>query len=98
MQRYENIKVTNRYDGKRIYTTTYYPTIAEASTDIIIISGESDYLDTLAYNYYKDSSLYWIIAIANNLGNGRLSIPPGTSLRIPTNIQDIINQFNRINT
>jgi hypothetical protein len=97
MKRYSNIPVVSRYDGKRVYLTTSYPILRPSDTDIIIISNESDYLDGLANKYYNDSTLWWVIALVNNLGKGRLSVEGGTTLRIPTNISDIINEFNRLN-
>lgn len=98
MNRYirdKNIK--SRFDGKRFFGIRLYPKISEDESDIIYISKETDYLDSLAYKFYKDTSLWWIIALANNLGNGRLSVPPGIQLRIPTRVESIINGFNRIN-
>ena len=99
MIRYNNTSITTRWDGKRAYKTTLYPIILPSSTDIRIISNESDYLDTLAYKYYGDPTLWFIIAIANpGLGKGRFSIPPGTNLRIPVDINGIINQLNNLNS
>jgi len=97
MKRYANIPVQNRYDGKRVYKTTVYPIILPADTDLQVVSNEGDYLDTLAYKYYGDPTLYWIIAIVNKIGKGRLSVQGGLTLRIPTNVNDIIDQFNRLN-
>lgn len=97
MKRYSNTKIINRYDGKRVYVTTSYPVILPSDKDIIVISNECDYLDSMAYKYYGDPTLFWIIALANNLGKGRLSIPPGTTLRIPSNVNEIIDKFNRLN-
>lgn len=97
MKRYETTDVDKRWDGKRVYKTTYYPIIKEQDSDAIIISNEGDYLDTLAYTYYSDPTLWWVIALANNLGKGRMSVPPGLQLRIPTNINSIIVQFNNMN-
>lgn len=97
MKWYSNIPITNRYDGKRVYLTTSYPIIPPSDTDIIIITNENDYLDTLAYKYYGDPTLWRIIAWVNNIGKGRLSVPPGLSLRIPTNVNEIIDKFNKIN-
>jgi hypothetical protein len=97
MKRYANIPIINRYDGKRVYLTTNYPIVHPSSMDVLIVSNEADYLDTLAFKYYGDPTLWWVIAMVNNIGKGRLSITPGTVLRIPTNVGDIIDQFNRLN-
>ncbi len=76
---------------------TRYPTIQPQASDAIIISNETDYLDSLAYTYYSDPTLWWIIALANNLGKGRMSVPPGLQLRVPSNINSILTQFNSLN-
>lgn len=97
MRRYNNIEIGNRWDGKRVYKTVVYPVIIPQPTDITKISNEGDFLDTLAYKYYGDPTLFWIIARANNIGKGRMSIKPGLTLVIPTDINGIINEFNRLN-
>jgi len=97
MKRYETSRVDKRWDGKRVYKTTYYPVIPQQDSDAIIISNEGDYLDGLAYTYYSDPTLWWVIALANNLGKGRMSVPPGLQLRVPSNINSIIIQFNSMN-
>ena len=97
MKRYSSTQTGNRWDGKRVYKTTKYPIIEPQNRDVIIISNESDYLDALAYKYYGDPTLWFIIALANNLGKGRLSIPPGIQLRIPIDINSILIQFNSLN-
>jgi nucleoid-associated protein YgaU len=98
MKRYNNIPIQNRFDGKRVYKTTIYPSIPPDATDIQVVSNDGDFLDILAYKYYGDPSLYWIIANANNIGKGRMSVPGGLTLRIPVNISVIINQFNNLNS
>lgn len=97
MKRYDTNAIKTRWDGKKVYKSTIYPNVKPSSSDIIIISNETDYLDTLAQKYYKDSTLWWVIASVNNIGKGRLSIEPGTQIRIPLNVYDIINEFRRLN-
>lgn len=98
MKRYNNIPIQSRYDGKRVYKTTTYPVIQPSDTDLQVVSNEGDYLDTLAYKYYGDPTLYWVIATVNKIGKGRLSVTPGLTLRIPTDINSIIDQYNRLNS
>lgn len=97
MKRYSVTPETRRFDGKRVLKTTKYPVIAPQESDAIVITNETDYLDTLAYTYYSDPTLWWIIALANNLGKGRMSVPPGLQLRVPMNINDILTQFYSLN-
>ena len=97
--RYSNTTTTTRWDGKQIYKSTTYPTIVPQDSDIIIVTNETMYLDLLANKYYSDSTLWWVIALANSgLGTGRLSVPTGLTLRIPTNINYILNQFKQLNS
>ncbi len=98
MIRYTNIGIQTRFDGKRVYKTTTYPVVIPSSNDIQVVSNEGDYLDTMAYKYYGDPTLYWIIANVNHIGKGRLSVQPGLTLRIPVNVNEIIDQFNRLNS
>lgn len=97
MKRYDSTKIIQRWDGKQVYISTQYPDIPISDNDIQIVSSEGDYLDTLAYKYYGDPTLWTIIASANNLGKGRLSIPIGTNLRIPVNANLIISEMEKLN-
>tara|TARA_B100000214_G_scaffold195420_1_gene141390 strand:- start:2465 stop:2749 length:285 start_codon:yes stop_codon:yes gene_type:complete len=51
---------------------------------------ESERLDHVAYKHYGDTRLWWIIAAASGIGWG-LQCPPGTYLKIPTNLGAIAN-------
>jgi nucleoid-associated protein YgaU len=97
MKRYDSTQVDTRWDGKRVYKTTSYPTITPQDSDTVVITNESDYLDSLAYKFYGDPTLWWIIALANNLGKARMSVPAGLQLRIPSNASEIMASFNNIN-
>lgn len=94
-----NVKNIKRLaDGKKVLKTTIPKTIPKKDDDIYIITQETDRLDLLASEFYKDSSLWWIIAVANNLGKGKLSVEIDTQLRIPTNITTILQNFKLINS
>lgn len=95
--RYQFTPINKRFDGSRTYKTTYYPVIPYSTSDIYIISGEGDYLDSLAKKYYGNEMYWWIIANANNLGNGKISVPAGKQLRIPGNLSNIIELLKRAN-
>tara|TARA_Y100000310_G_scaffold67800_1_gene63186 strand:- start:626 stop:889 length:264 start_codon:yes stop_codon:yes gene_type:complete len=81
MKRYSKtkLKVVN---GKSYKGTTLYKKIPETNDDVWIITQYGDRLDSIAFQFYGDSTLWWAIAKANNL---RSSMKPkiGTSLRIP---------------
>jgi len=51
---------------------------------------EGERLDHVAYQHYGDTRLWWIIAAASGIGWG-LQCPPGTYLKIPTNLGAIAN-------
>jgi hypothetical protein len=89
--------VKNRYDGKRVFTTTKYPVIPVNSDDIYIIATDADFLDSLADKFYKDSTLWWIIAQANSI-KGTMKPKVGQQLRIPSNVTTIVAKFNRANS
>ena len=76
-----------------------YPKIPIKNSDIFITPTYGVRLENLANEYYKDTSLWWIIAQANGI-KGFTSLYPNNfkgQLRIPTEIQDILTEFNSIN-
>jgi hypothetical protein len=107
MNRYQNIPKT-KIDGNVVYVTSRYPEVPLSENDIYVYSNQGDRFDILAQNYYKNSSLWWVISIANtgNAGKGTLTglpqnslvIPEGVQIRIPANYANIISDFNLINS
>lgn len=91
--RYKNITPFKRKDGTRVYKSKVYPNIPKSDTDIYVVSQTTDRLDTIAYQFYGDSTLWWIIAAANNIHDAPLGLKDGTILRIPENYLQIINEF-----
>tara|TARA_R110000824_G_scaffold177095_1_gene356334 strand:- start:177 stop:470 length:294 start_codon:yes stop_codon:yes gene_type:complete len=96
MKRYARTRQKIDKSGVRAYTTTYYPRIPIADGDIFVYSVDGQRLDNLAYNYYGDSSYWWIIAKANGI-RGKLGLKAGTPLRIPSDITGILQKFNALN-
>lgn len=96
--RYQTIQTT-KLDGtgSLYYTTNVYPEIAPTDNDYYVITTIDDRLDLLAYDFYQDSSLWWIIASANALPGDSIYPPVGVQLRIPTDIQAVLNNYNRVN-
>jgi hypothetical protein len=98
MTRNDNSTILKTSTGIPYYKGKLYPNIPLSENDEYIITTVGDRLDTLAYNYYRDSELYWIISVANNnVTKGSLFPTPGTQLRIPTNLSLILNLFRSIN-
>jgi hypothetical protein len=99
MNRYQNIPKT-KINGKEVYVTSRYPEVPLSENDIYVYTSQGDRFDTLAQQFYKDSSLWWIISIANTdkLNQNALVIPPGLQIRIPANYNSVISAFNSINS
>jgi hypothetical protein len=91
--RYENNKNKKLNDGRIVYHSKIYPEIPLRDDDIYVASETGDRLDTLAFQYYEDASLWWIIASANNIHNAPFGLKDGTILRIPQNYIEIIVNF-----
>jgi len=93
--RYQNSKTKKLDGGRVVYRTQVYPNIPLKDSDIYAVSQTGDRLDTLANQFYNDSTLWWIIATANNIHDAPFSIPDGTILRIPKDYLEILRQFNK---
>lgn len=93
--RYENNEIKNTFDGKQVYRSKIYPNIPLRDDDIYIMTETGDRLDTLAYQYFRDQTLWWIIAAANNIHDAPLGLKDGTILRIPSNYIEIQRNFNK---
>ncbi len=91
--RYERNRVQKLKDGREVYRTKIYPNIPLRDSDIYIVTQGGDRLDTLAYQYYGDQSLWWVIATANNIHDAPFAVPDGTILRVPKNYIEILNNF-----
>jgi|TARA_R100000081_G_C4795727_1_gene160717 hypothetical protein len=98
MNRYINTPTETSPSGDKIYKVTKYPTIPRTFEDLYIYTTIGDRFDTLAQQYYGDSSLWWIISICNdNLPQNSLNPPVGTQLRIPPNPNPIVAAFEKLN-
>jgi hypothetical protein len=107
INRYQNIP-KEKINGKTVYKTSRYPEVPLSENDVYVISSQGDRFDILAQKYYNDSSLWWVISIANtgNAGAGTLTglpqntlvIPQGVQIRIPANYSGIVSDFKTINS
>jgi len=106
MNRYENIPQT-RINKKVVYKTVRYPEIPLNEEDIYVYTTQGDRFDVLANQFYKDSSLWWIISLANtgnagtnistDLPQNSLVIPEGIQIRIPSDIGGILRDYKLLN-
>ena len=85
MSRYKQTKKSSK-NNKSYYSTTIYKKVDDKNSDSYFITQEGDRCDNLANRFYGDPTLWWFIARVNNLTTN--NIPAGTSIRIPTNLQN----------
>ena len=98
MARYSRIPTTRDNTGTRLYKTVKYPIIPRRENDIYVITQEGDRYDILVKSYYQDSSLWWVISSANgNLSQNSIFPPLGIQLRIPGDLDIIIQSYNALN-
>ena len=96
MKRYNSTETKIDKSGVEVYRTTYYPSIPIQDSDNFIYSVEGDRLDSLAFKYYGDNTLWWIIAKANGI-RGKIALTPSEVLRIPGDITTILENFRELN-
>ena len=106
MNRYSNISTT-KIKKKLVYSVVRYPEVPLDSNDIYVYTVKGDRFDVLARQYYNDSSLWWVISVANtgvagtaspsDLPQDSLIIPEGIQIRIPASPVTVVNSFNLLN-
>ena len=103
MERYNNFTFTQPStldveNARRVYNTLIDPTIDRLQDDIYVICAIGDRLDLLAFKYYSDSTLWWIISAANpELRKDIMHLEPGTQLRIPRDYKRVLTLFQQQN-
>lgn len=106
MNRYQNIPII-KIDNKPCYQTVKYPEVSLSENDTYVYTSIGDRFDILAQQYYGDSSLWWIISIANtavagtslpsDLPQNSLVIPEGSQIRIPADYSIVLNSYKKLN-
>ena len=91
MARYRNASILRDRDGKRYYRPTIIRGIPLKDSDKFIFPLDGERFDSLAQKYYGDSNLWWIIAKANNINDGSIGLNPEKRIRIPIDIQSILD-------
>lgn len=105
MERYDNnpiIQTTSTVQNPKIIryrSSTRYPDIPLSENDIYMYTMRGDRLDNLAYQFYQDPTLWWILSVANpDLPNDSLYPTIGYQLRIPSDISQIVDSFIQLNS
>ena len=99
MNRLRNQEVKINNNKKRYFKYVKYPEIPVDISDVYIITKIGERLDLLAYQYYQDSDLWWVIIKANpnKLRRDSIFMPVGIQIRIPIDIENIISSFEKYN-
>jgi|TARA_R110000822_G_scaffold53917_2_gene138696 hypothetical protein len=98
MGRYTRTTILKNKTGKQFYQRIVYPNIPRSNQDLYVFTTDEDRYDLLAFQYYKDASLWWVISTANPQYSGASLFPGGgLQIRIPFPIQNVINDFNAVN-
>lgn len=82
--RYDKVECVIDEDGNK-YRSTYEPTsfpVRQTDHYYVVEPKYANRLDLVAYKFYHNPLLYWIIAEASNINNP-LDLPVGTLLRVP---------------
>ena len=105
MERYDNIPIIQTVPSvqypkvTRYRASTRYPDIPFLEDDVFLLTLRGDRLDNLAYQFYGDPTLWWILSVANpDLPNDSLYPTLGFQLRIPSNINKILSDFEQLNS
>ena len=91
MARYKNAVISKDKNGVRYYKPTMVKSIPLKDSDKFVYPVYGERFDSLAQKYYGDSNLWWIIAKANNMSGGQLGLSPEKRIRIPIDIQSILD-------
>lgn len=94
--RYQFINKT-KYDQAPAYIQQLYPSVVLASNDYYIDVSVNDRLDLLAQDFYGDSKLWWVIAMANDLPGDSLFPPVGFQIRVPSDLGVALEEYQEVN-
>ena len=94
-----NYIAKKRSENKRYYKNLKYPEIPLSVNDLYITTTVGDRLDLLADEFLNNVDLWWIITTANPdiIRRDSFNLRPGMEIRIPDNVQGIIEEFEALN-
>jgi hypothetical protein len=82
--RYSNIPTILKTGKGKVYESVLLPNVDATDSDIVVMTIQGDRLDLLANEYYQDPSMWWVIALKNDMTEIDLSMKEGIILRIPS--------------
>lgn len=83
----------SRYLPNNPFTPQPIRKIIPAYTDILHTLKMGERLDNLAYKFYKDATLGWVILCANPNYENEFDIPFGATIRIPYPVQRVFDAW-----
>jgi phage tail protein X len=104
MSRYDNYTFNQQpkldvENKRRYYDSLIDPVIEKSIDDIYVITTIGERLDLLAWKYYQDPELWWIISAANpELRKDSLYLEPGLQIRVPRDYQIVLTMFSNQNS
>jgi hypothetical protein len=87
--RYSNIPTMLKTGKGRVYDSVLLPNVDATDRDIVVITVQGDRLDLLANEYYQDPSMWWVIALKNDMTEVDIAMKEGIVLRIPSRTEAI---------
>ena len=91
MDRYKHTsKKRNKNLKQQVLKPTIYPKIPIRDSDIYINPKDMERCEHVAYRFYGDQSLWWVIAQANNIHNGSVYLDSEKQIRVPQDIKSIM--------
>jgi len=87
-----------RYNNNQSFVTPPLRKIIPSQTDILHTLKMGERIDNLAYKYYKDSNLSWVIMYGNTQYDNEFEMQYGDVIRIPFPINRIFDQWQVTNS
>lgn len=96
--RYQDIPLKRSEQNNRVVRSTLYPPISRHDDDIYVLTTTGDTLYALSQQYYGNVNYYWVIGEANeNISKMSQNLQPGLQLRIPSQLNQILTDFEDLN-
>jgi hypothetical protein len=83
MKKYQTNIIIDQTKNIPYYQTTLVSDIPEEIVPYYYTTRGNERLDNISNKFYRTPTNWWVLAKANNLANGTISVPNGTKLFIP---------------